>query len=580
MKRFIRMTLIAVCTATAGCATGNMKPDSARDQIHQALQESAKSAAPRAGKPPEDVSNALLPDVGVTLPAGSAGGREERFDINVRNVDARSFFMGLVKNTPYNMVVHPQVSGRISLTLKNVTVPEVMDTVRDVYGYDFQKTASGYLVLPAKIQTRIFQVNYLNFTRKGKSKTRVTSGQSTENPAAQNPYGGGLYGGAYGGGGAAGGGNNREDYQAGTEIDTEMKSEFWDDLKTTLDAIVGNKDGRKVVVNADSGVVVVRAMPDELRDVRNYLDRVQGAATREVVLEAKIVEVTLNNGFQSGINWSALGRPGSGKTVLGGNVGGQGLFDNGASDLSGTSLNLQPGTSPLDSLPSSAFGGTFALALNLNDFNAFIELLDTQGDTHVLSSPRVATVNNQKAVIKVGSDEFFVTGVTSNTVTGTATSTNQNIILTPFFSGIALDVTPQIDDDGQVILHIHPTVSDVRDQRKEVTVGGQTQSLPLAFSEVRESDSVVRARSGQIVVIGGLMKTSTKDEVAQTPFLSDIPLLGQLFTQKRQRQVKTELVILLKPVVVNSPSDWSNLAHDHLDDFRNMEGLGKGDSAH
>lgn len=580
MKRFIRMTLIAVCTATAGCATGNMKPDSARDQIHQALQESAKSAAPRAGKPPEDVSNALLPDVGVTLPAGSAGGREERFDINVRNVDARSFFMGLVKNTPYNMVVHPQVTGRISLTLKNVTVPEVMDTVRDVYGYDFQKTASGYLVLPAKIQTRIFQVNYLNFTRKGKSKTRVTSGQSTENPAAQNPYGGGLYGGAYGGGGAAGGGNNREDYQAGTEIDTEMKSEFWDDLKTTLDAIVGNKDGRKVVVNADSGVVVVRAMPDELRDVRNYLDRVQGAATREVVLEAKIVEVTLNNGFQSGINWSALGRPGSGKTVLGGNVGGQGLFDNGASDLSGTSLNLQPGTSPLDSLPSSAFGGTFALALNLNDFNAFIELLDTQGDTHVLSSPRVATVNNQKAVIKVGSDEFFVTGVTSNTVTGTATSTNQNIILTPFFSGIALDVTPQIDDDGQVILHIHPTVSDVRDQRKEVTVGGQTQSLPLAFSEVRESDSVVRARSGQIVVIGGLMKTSTKDEVAQTPFLSDIPLLGQLFTQKRQRQVKTELVILLKPVVVNSPSDWSNLAHDHLDDFRNMEGLGKGDSAH
>ncbi|MGD8689477.1 MAG: pilus (MSHA type) biogenesis protein MshL, partial [Gammaproteobacteria bacterium] len=164
------MTLIAVCTATAGCATGNMKPDSARDQIHQALQESAKSAAPRAGKPPEDVSNALLPDVGVTLPAGSAGGREERFDINVRNVDARSFFMGLVKNTPYNMVVHPQVTGRISLTLKNVTVPEVMDTVRDVYGYDFQKTASGYLVLPAKIQTRIFQVNYLNFTRKGKSK--------------------------------------------------------------------------------------------------------------------------------------------------------------------------------------------------------------------------------------------------------------------------------------------------------------------------------------------------------------------------------------------------------------------------
>jgi len=165
-------------------------------------------------------------------------------------------------------------------------------------------------------------------------------------------------------------------------------------------------------------------------------------------------------------------------------------------------------------------------------------------------------VNNQKAVIKVGTDEYFVTDIETTTTTGTATTTSPSVTLTPFFSGIALDVTPQIGVDGQVTLHIHPTVSEVRDQEKEIIIGAQNLSLPLAFSKVRESDSIIRAQSGQIVVIGGLMQESVEDRTAKTPVLGDLPLMGGLFRHTRQVKHKTELVILLRPVVVDGDRVW------------------------
>jgi MSHA biogenesis protein MshL len=193
-------------------------------------------------------------------------------------------------------------------------------------------------------------------------------------------------------------------------------------------------------------------------------------------------------------------------------------------------------------------GSTFTLNASFTDFEAIIDLLETQGTVQVLSSPRISTVNNQKAVIKVGSDEFFVTDISTTTVTaGSAINTNDSPELTPFFSGIALDVTPQISSAGVVTLHVHPTVSDVTEQRKSIA----GDDVPLAASTIRESDSIVRARSGQIVVIGGLMETSSSDSDAGVPWLSKVPVLGYAFKQKQQSSVKRELVILLKPVVAD-----------------------------
>ena len=189
----------------------------------------------------------------------------------------------------------------------------------------------------------------------------------------------------------------------------------------------------------------------------------------------------------------------------------------------------------------------------------------------------MSTIDNLEAVIKSGSDEFFVTDISSNTVWNVSgTTTSPDITLTPFFSGIALDVTPQISENDEVILHIHPSISEVVDQTKEITLGSETLKLPLAFSTVREADTVVRALNGQVVVIGGLMQNISSNDDAGLPGVSDIPAVGSLFKQQSKRNNRSELVILLRPIVVGSNKTWSDYIKDSAS---RMEKLKYADSA-
>ena len=312
----------------------------------------------------------------------------------------------------------------------------------------------------------------------------------------------------------------------------------------------------------------MRALPSELRKVAQYLGSAESVMQRQVIIEAKIIEVELNDSYRQGINWASLSNSGK---VLTGQTGGGTLLSDGVSEIAGQTGVLNPNAfSQINNTATSAFGGMFTLAINTGNFRAFFELLETQGNLQVLSSPRVSTLNNQKAVIKVGSDEFFVTEISSTTVTGTATATTPQITLTPFFSGIALDVTPQISESGDVILHIHPSISEVTDQKKTITIANQVQELPLAFSSVRESDSVVRAKNGQIIVIGGLMKNKLVERESATPFLSKIPFLGYLFKHISEVQVKSELVILLRPIVVDNDEAWSQSIRNSSDQVKQI----------
>jgi MSHA biogenesis protein MshL len=478
------------------------------------------------------------------------------------------------------MVVHPKVTGRISLSMKSVTVSEVLSVINDVYGYAYTETPTGFVVMPATLQTRIFEVDYLNLRRAGISRMAVSSGQSTGGGSGGGGNSAGGAGGTGSGGSqpgqqgsqpsSGGGGSQRGGGQAtGSGIETNYEADFWTEMQETLEEIIGEEEGHQVVVNAQSGVIVVRAMPDKLRRIEEYIETVQSIAQRQVIIEAKIIEVQLNDGYQAGINWVAVAENSSGDTYTFGQRTPPAGFGGDFDDLGGAPITIEPGT-VTTGFTGTTLGGAFAMAFDIGDFNSFIELLSAQGETRVLSSPRVSTLNNQKAVIKAGSDEYFVTNVSSNTVTGTASSTSLDVTLERFFSGIALDVTPQIAADGRIILHIHPTVSEVTDQQKVITVSGQSDTLPLAFSQIREADSIVKAESGQIIVIGGLMRSTSKTDVFGMPVLRSIPGIGRLFRSERQIELKTELVILLKPIVADEDHVWTALTDESLQNIRKL----------
>ncbi|HAW24574.1 MAG TPA: pilus (MSHA type) biogenesis protein MshL, partial [Pseudomonas sp.] len=330
-----------------------------------------------------------------------------------------------------------------------------------------------------------------------------------------------------------------------SQLLTTSNVDFWSEVRAVIEMMIGGEEGNQVVVNPQSGLLVVRASSADQQAVERFLALAQRNLQRQVILETKILEVNLSDGFQSGINWAQLGSMGNADFSLG---------------VQGDTL----------SGPNSV-GGVFSAAVQVGDFSGVLQLLETQGEVRVLSSPRISTLNNQKAVIKVGTDEFFVTDVSTTTTSlvGGTTAPDLDITLTPFFSGISLDVTPQIDESGQVTLHVRPTVSRVQDQNKSIQLGGSDNvfNLPLALSTTRQSDSIVRARSGQVVVIGGLLENRNTNTDANIPWASKLPIVGTLFQQQRKALLQTELVILMRPQVVDDQV-WLDDLRKSAESFR------------
>lgn len=499
---------------------------------------------------PESVSADLIAPQANLLESSSI---EERFNVSANGVPLKPFLQSMIEGSPYSVAFHPSAHASVSLDLKDVTISEVVKTLNTLYPVDIRFQGKVIQVFPAVVKTETLDINYLMLKRYGMTSTNISSGGLVQNnngggnnngntnngnnfaSGGSNSFGGGFgnnqnqtqnnnnQGSGFGGGISGGNGSN---------VQTSVESDYWQELEQTLKMIMNAspEDTTSVVVSPQSGLVTVRGLPSDIQAVKDFIKRSEQNLLRQVILEAKIVEVTLDDDYQQGINW---------QNVI--SHSGDTNFNFSTNSVSSFSNDL-----------ASRLGSAATLTFSNLDFTGVVNLLKTQGNVQVLSAPRVTATNNQKAVLKAGEDEYYVTDVSNTTVTGTATTSTPEIDLEPFFSGIALDVTPQISEEGEVVLHVHPSVTETREQQKVITLDQQKYILPLAQSNIRESDTVIRAKSGEIVVIGGLMQSQTKEYESRVPFVGAIPVLGNLFKSKQEVETKKELVILLKPTVIGT----------------------------
>ena len=504
-------------------------------------------------------------------PAAPAVAPEARLDLLVNNAQAREVFLAIVADTRYSMLMHPDVAGSISVTLRGVTVPEALDAIRDVYGFDFKIEGRRITVFAPSLQTRIFTVNYPNSQRRGNSDLRVASGGTSTGGGSSGGNGASAAASSGGTGGTGGSGNGSTQLES-SRVSTSSSTNLWAELTDAVRALVGSGVGRNVIASPQAGIMAVRAMPEELRQVEKFLKAAQIAVERQVMLEAKIVEVELRDGFQSGVNWAALA--GGGNTALAAGVLGSGVASANPLLQSGVTI---PGAVAIPAVQTG--GGLFGLALSTSRFAAVLGFLETQGDVQTLSSPRIATVNNQKAVLKVGSDDYFVTNVSGGSTTAasagtTASSTLPTLTLTSFFSGIALDVTPQIDDGNSIMLHVHPAITSVTERTRQIDLGSiGNYRLPLASSTVNESDTMVRVQDGSIVAIGGLMQVESSRNASGVPGAVGSGFFSSLLGNRANVARKKELVVLIKPTIIRSAQDWeqqNRLVRTALDDMEQV----------
>jgi MSHA biogenesis protein MshL len=492
------------------------------------VQKSAARSSTRLGprKIPASILSAIMPSGGAKALKKRFSGKQ--FSVAVNNQPAKEFFMGLARGTNYSIMVSPGVSGQVTLNLDNVTIQDVLEATRSAYGYEYHATSYGYDVFPRRVETRLFVINRLNIHRAGKSSVRLNHSNQLSSAGQTNA--------------------KASKSDSDSQVDTVISSDFWANLNKSIHLIIGSEAKQDVVINQESGVVLVRAYPSALREVATFLDRTQHVLQRQVIIEAKVLEVKLNKGFRAGIDWN-LAKAG----------------------LRKLGVNFNP----------AGLGGNdgFQLA-TAGDFTSTISMLSQQGNISVLSSPRISTLNNQKALLKVGDDSYFPTNAGSNTTTSaTGNTITSSLGLQPFFSGVALDVTPQIDQKSNVTLHIHPVVSTVIPETKTFSgVGTSTQSvagglglsdnsvsLTLAKSNIRESDSIVHVRNGEVVVIAGLMQRMAKIDHSGFPYLSHAS--QELLSGKNDEGTVSELIILLRPIVVTDAQVWNQQINRSIGGF-------------
>lgn len=395
-----------------------------------------------------------------------------------------------------NLVMIPEIHGTITVDFRGLPLDKAMAALLDAHGYYWTK--DGRLIRVRRLETRTFTLDYIRLVRsgEGRNKAQITSGSGSITETRARDAG---------------------------EITLNQSDEvkFWDELESQIRTLM-SQEGR-LVMNRLSGTVQITDLHQRVENVAVFLAKIRRALYRQVAIEARIYEVNLNDDYSLGINWNKIN------------------FD-------GTN-----GLITLSNIVTAPFGGFVAKAATASasfkkgSVDVIIEALREQGELRVVSQPRVITLNNQPALIKVATDEAFFTQTVVQGTAGTG-----NIVTEQARSvsvGLVLSVTPQVSEDGWIMLDITPIISRLREIRQSPQ---NTATAPVV--DVKQSSTLVRLRNGDMVIIGGLIQDQASQTERKVPWLGEIPWLGRLFSGTYTVKRKSELVILLSAKIVELQS--------------------------
>ena len=446
----------------------------------------------------------------------------KRFDLSLKDADLREVFFNLAKESSLQIVMEPGVAGVVNLDLRDVTSYDVIEEVCRSNQLNCLINEDVVRVTKRRMVTKLYYLDYVITARTGSGTISASTSASTS--------GGSNVVSASGSGSS--GSSSGESSETSNSVSTEETMDIWSTLKEELQTFL-SADGGRVSITPETGLVGVTDYPDRLEMVERYLSTVERRLMGQVLLEAKILEVQLSDSNKYGIDWSAILNFGA----LGGNLSG--------------------GNTLAQSLSSGA--SAFKFGVSNRKVEVLLDAMATQGQVNLISSPRVSTLNNQKAIIRIGTEDvFFRAVVTPPTDSSAAVTTFNPETITV---GVVLSVTPQISRDGRITLAIHPSISE----KTGVATAPDGNTAPIV--DIRETNTVISMLDSETVLIGGLIQTRTDETVKSVPFLGDIPFLGALFRNTEQEKKKGELVILITPHVMRS-SNMRQVVTDEANKFR------------
>jgi general secretion pathway protein D len=577
MKKFSSPLAPVVCSVLLSACASHSIPNS---PLH------ITEAPPPAGSIPEPVQQS------VALPPPKPAAKVETFSVTVHKVPVQSLLFALARDAGMNVDVHPGLEGTVTLNALDQTLPQLLTRIQRQVDMRYEINGNTLTVLPDTPEWRNYKVDYVNIARSTTSSVNIATqisttgggGGNSSNPilqASQNntqqqqlgPNGQPLQ--QQNNNGPQGSGSNNST----TSVTNRSDNNFWYNLEknirdmlrasnlndTPVDPLSAQQQGaaggaqpqpqlnvlagldpnsrskNSVVVNPEGGLIAVRATARQHEKIQQFLDVVLGAAKRQVLIEATIIEVKLSDNYQQGIDWKSVGR--GGLTLTQQLVGSTGVLPSG----------VKPGSSP----------GVFVLnyanpTSRLGDIAATIQLLESFGKVKVLSSPKISVLNNQTALLKVVDNNVFfsikVTPAVLNSSGGISTPAVYESTLQTVPVGFVMSVTPQISDSDDVTLNVRPTITRIVDYVKDPNPALVNVPSQIPIIQAREMESIMRVASGQVAVMGGLMQDSVDNKKDGIPGLSSIPLVGNLFSYRNENSTKTELVIFMRPVVVKDAS--------------------------